>query len=142
MNKYSLLADIIVIFHFIYVIFVVFGEIFILLGGFFKWAWIRNIIFRGLHLAAILIVAFEAVFGIWCPLTIIEYNLRSLAGQTSEETIPFIANIVRSIIFYDLPTWVFTIIYILFFLLVVLTLIFIPPKFRKKPSAGNTTDSQ
>lgn len=134
MDIYSLIADIIVIFHFFYVIFVVFGEFFILIGGIFKWSWIRNIIFRGLHLAAILIVAFEAVFGIWCPLTIVEFNLRSAAGQTDGEAIPFLANIVRSIIFYDLPTWVFTVVYILFFLLVVLTLIFIPPKFHKKQS--------
>jgi hypothetical protein len=128
---YGLAADAIVIFHFCYVLFAVGGELFILLGWLLHWQWIRNLTFRIVHLASVVVVAVEALIGFLCPLTEWEYRLRLLAGQSFEEEIPFMTRLVRRIIFYDFPTWVFTLTYILFALLVAATLLLVRP--LKKP---------
>jgi hypothetical protein len=129
---YSLFADLLVVIHFLYVLFAVGGQIFILLGAICKWHTIRNALFRFSHLAAVGLVAIEAATGVECPLTVWEYDLRQLAGQVVEQNLSFIARLVRVIIFYDFPHWVFTLVHIAFGLLVVLTYILIPPHFRKK----------
>ena len=127
MNRFALLADIIVVFHFCYVAFTVGGEVVVLLGGGLKWRWVRNLPFRIVHLAAVVLVAGEALAGAGCPLTVWEYALRVRAGQSVEGQISFVARLVRSIIFYDLPAWVFLVAYVAFAALVALTfLVFVP----------------
>ncbi len=131
----AFLADAIVFIHFLYVSFCVLGEAVILLGGLLRWKWVRNIPFRIAHLAAVLLVAVEALLGATCPLTDWEYRLRSSAGQIYDADISFVARIIRRIIFYDLPSWVFTVMYIGFGALVLLTLFIVRPKKRPpKPS--------
>jgi len=129
---YSLLADLIVIFHFLYVVFAVGGQTTILLGWIFRWQFIRQPTFRILHLIAIGFVALEAAIGMVCPLTEWEYNFRFLAGQSVDRDLSFIARLIRMIIFYDFPPWIFTFMHISFGILVILTFIFIPPKFHKR----------
>jgi len=135
MSAYALFADIVVFFHLCYVAFTVCGELLILLGTVFRWGWIRKLAFRIVHLAACALVAVEALAGALCPLTTWEYQLRGLAGQRAESQIPLTARLVRSVIFYDLPSWVFTVAYIGFGLLVALTFVFIPPR-RKMKNPG------
>jgi len=133
MNRgYSVLADMIVIFHFLYVVFAVGGQATILVGWVFRWQFIRQPAFRILHLVAVGFVALEAVIGMVCPLTEWEYNLRNLAGQSIDRDLSFIARLIRMIIFYDFPPWIFTFMHISFGILVILTFIFIPPKFHKR----------
>ena len=129
---FALLADVIVIVHFCYVAFTAGGEISILLGGLLKWGWVRNLPFRIVHLAAAALVAGESLAGASCPLTLWEYRLRILAGQRVEGQISFIARIVRSIMFYDLPAWVFLACYICFAIAVAATLILVAPV-RRSP---------
>jgi hypothetical protein len=128
MSGYSFLADLIVVAHFCYVAFTVGGELVILLGGVCKWWWVRNLPFRIVHLGAVVLVAGEALAGASCPLTVWEYRLRTLAGQGTERQISFIARLVRSIIFYDLPAWVFLAAYVGFALLVGVTLVIVRPR--------------
>ncbi len=131
--SFALLADIIVAFHFCYVAFTIGGELLILLGGLLRWGWVRNLPFRIVHLCSVVLVAVEASAGATCPLTAWEYQLRVLAGQSVEAQLSFIARLVRSIIFYDLPGWVFLVTYIAFAALVGLTLLFVRPR-RGHPS--------
>jgi len=131
MGSYAFLADFIVVVHFCYVAFTVGGELVILLGGACSWEWVRRLPFRIVHLAAVVLVAGEALAGASCPLTVWEYRLRVLAGQGTEKQISFIARLVRSIIFHDLPGWVFLAAYIGFALLVGGTLLIVRP--RRKP---------
>lgn len=58
-------------------------------------------------MAAVVLVAGKALEGAACPLTVWEYGLRVRAGQTVEGQVSFVARLVRSIMFYDLPAWVF-----------------------------------
>jgi hypothetical protein len=125
---YGLLADFVVVVHLAYVAFVVLGQLFILAGAAFHWRWIRNVPLRLAHLAAIVIVALEAVFGIDCPLTIWEGKLRALAGQADSDK-SFVARAVHAIMFYELDDErVFTAIYVSFAAAVLLTLWFVPPR--------------
>jgi hypothetical protein len=131
-GRYGFAADAVVVFHLFYVVFAVGGELLVLLGWVAGWRWIRNITFRIVHLLAIVVVAVEAVAGVLCPLTGWEYRLRLLAGQSVEEQIPFMARLVRRMIFYDFPAWVFTLAYILFSLLVAASLLLAPPRRKER----------
>ncbi len=131
MNKYAIFADLIVFFHMLYVIFAVGGEAVILLGALLRWRWIRNIVFRIVHIVAVLIVSIESMADFLCPITEWEHQLRRLAGQTVEEDITFIGRLIRLIVFYDFPDWAFSVMYIGFGIMVVLTFVLIPPKRRK-----------
>jgi hypothetical protein len=126
----AVLADIVVAFHFLYVAFAVGGELVILAGAALKWSFVRNMVFRIIHLVAVVFVAVESMLGVLCPLTELEYRLRTAAGQQVEEDITFIGRLLRSIIFYDFPPWVFTLLYVGFGALVVASFLFIPPRRR------------
>lgn len=124
----KLLADVILVIHFTYVMFTILGVLSIIIGGIFKWNWIKNLKFRIIHLISVVLVAVEALLGATCPLTSWEYELRIKAGQFVESDITFVGRILRKIIFYDFPPIFFLILYISFALLVILLFIIIPPK--------------
>jgi hypothetical protein len=131
---YALLADVIVAIHVAFVGYVILGQVAILIGVCARCEWARNLWFRCSHLLAILIVAFETLASINCPLTIWEADLRRAAGQAvTGET--FIGRMLHSILFYDFPPWVFTTMYLSFALLVVATFVLAPP--RRRPTRSS-----
>lgn len=120
----NLLADIVLVVHLLFVLFVVGGLALVWVGAKGGWGWVRNFWFRALHLAAIVYVAVISMLGIPCPLTVWEDALRRPdAGSAG-----FIQRWVYAILYYDLPAWVFTSIYLLFALAVLATLWVVPPK--------------
>jgi hypothetical protein len=121
-----LFADIIAIIHLGYVIYVILGFILIVVGIILRWKWIRNLPFRITHLLAIIGVACEALLGVNCPLTVLEFRLR-YASNLSEGKVSFIGTIVDSLLYYNAPGWLFTIIYAAFAIIVVITFIIAPP---------------
>jgi hypothetical protein len=123
----SLIADLLAAIHFGWVMFIVFGLFLILLGGALRWRFVRNFWLRVIHLTMIMIVVFEAVFGILCPLTVWEYELRVAAGQQGASDMPFVARLIHQLIFYDFPPIVFTIAYCLFGIAVLISWPLIPP---------------
>jgi hypothetical protein len=127
----GLFADIVVFFHFLYVVFAVGGEFAIVIGAAARRPWVRNLPFRIAHLAAVLLVTIEAIVGAVCPLTEWEYRLRTAAGQRVESDITFIGRLFRSIIFYDFPPAFFTFLYVGFGALVLGTYILVPPGHKK-----------
>ena len=116
---HSLLADTILVVHFLFVVFVVFGFMLILLGLMAGWSWIHNRKFRITHLAAIGVVVLQAWFGQLCPLTVWENELRRLAGQSGYEQ-TFVEHWLHKFLFFQAEPWVFTMIYTGFGVLVVL----------------------
>jgi hypothetical protein len=121
-----LLADVVLVLHFAYVLFVVGGLVAIWLGCALDWYWVRNWWFRVLHFAAIAFVAMEALVGVLCPLTLLEDWLRP--GQDTETG--FVQRWLHALLFYDWPLWVFTAIYLSFAGVVALTFILLPPRPR------------
>ena len=131
MLGYRIAADLVVVFHFSYIAFVVFGLLAILIGLARGWGWVRNPWFRVAHLFAIAIVAAQAVAGIVCPLTTLENALRQRAGQA---TYPgaFIGYWAHQLTFYQAPPWVFTLAYTTFGLLVLGTFVLAPPRWGER----------
>lgn len=141
--SYSTAADTLAVVHFLYVAFVVVGQLAIVVGLLFRWRWARNPWFRCLHLLAIAYVALESIFHIPCPLTVWEYDLRKLAGQDpSEET--FVEGLVH-FLFMDggedrWEEWVYEALHIGFGVLVLLTFVLFPPRFRRATTATTPAD--
>jgi len=117
-----LLANAVLIIHFLFVLFVVGSLPVIWIGAWLRLNFVRNIWFRIAHLTAILFVVGESLLGMVCPLTTWEDELRQL--ETSDS---FIQRWLQGILFYNAPEGMLTIVYVLFALLVLATFILIPP---------------
>ncbi|MEK9133411.1 MAG: DUF2784 domain-containing protein [Pseudomonadota bacterium] len=127
MTLWRILADLVLVIHAAYVLFVVGGQALIVIGWIRAWEWTRCRVFRLLHLAAIGLVMLEAWLGIHCPLTVLENFLRLQAGAAAYEN-SFIGHWLRWVIFYDAPEWIFALIYTVFTALVILTWLAYPPR--------------
>lgn len=108
-----LLADMILVFHVLFVAFVVFGLLAIYAGYFLRWPWVRNKTFRILHLSAIGYVVVQSWLGVVCPLTTWEMALRAEA-DTATYTGSFIQHWLQSLLYYTAPEWVFVLVYTVF----------------------------
>jgi hypothetical protein len=109
----SAAADAILVIHFLFIAFVVVGQVCILLGGPLRWAWVRNRAFRFTHLTAIAVITVQAWLGMICPLTAWEQSLRRAAGEEAYEG-TFVGYWLGRLIYCDAPFWAFVILYTLF----------------------------
>lgn len=125
-SLYSILADMILVLHFVFIGFVVGGQLCVVVGYFLDWRWVRNLKFRVCHLLAIGFVIVQAWARQICPLTIWESALREAAGEE-----PYAGTFVRHwlgrVVYYDAPAWVFTAAYSAFGALVVLSWFWVNP---------------
>lgn len=127
---YQLLADAVLALHVAAVTFVVGGLILIVAGNLRGWPWVNRFGFRIAHLAAIAVVIAEAWFGAVCPLTSVEMWLRAKA-RASTYAGSFIEHWLQRVLYYEAPSWVFTLVYSLFGLLVVAVWWYFPPKLKR-----------
>lgn len=135
MPPHQLLADAVLIAHFGIVVFVVAGLAFVIVGNILSWRWVNGLWFRLAHLVAIAVVVGESWFGLTCPLTTLESWLRMQAGAAAYRR-TFVEYWVQRVLFHEAPPWVFTSMYTLFGLLVVLAWRYFPPRLGK-PRNGN-----
>jgi hypothetical protein len=119
------LADALLVLHFLIVVFITGGLVAVWIGAAARWEWVRNRWFRYLHLGAIAFVAAEALLGIACPLTIWEDLLR---GGIRPES--FVGRWVHYFLYYRAPEWVFTAAYAAWAAATALTLVLVPPRRR------------
>ncbi len=131
MNIYALLSDVVVVVHFLYALTIIVGLVLIYAGKFLKWRFVKNPVFRLIHLTMIMIVAFESIFHIECPLTYIEYKLLSLAKIHHQNT-PFIAGFINKILFWNLPNEFFDMLYVAIAIVILLSFFVVPVDFKKK----------
>ena len=110
---YAFAADAVLITHVLFVVFVVLGLILIFVGKFLIWRWVRNPWFRIAHLLGIGIVVLQSWFGVLCPLTTWEMELRAKAGETAYEG-SFLAHWLHQLLYYQAPSWVFVVCYSVF----------------------------
>lgn len=108
------LSHLVLAIHFGLIIFNVVGLIVIPLGGLFGWSFVRERIWRILHLVSWGAVALQAVAGRACFLSDWQYELAGGKGDAD----PLIARIVNAVIYWPMPLWVFTMIYAAIFALV------------------------
>jgi hypothetical protein len=130
MYKPCLVADALLVVHFLIAAFIVAALPLVWLGAGLRWRWVRNPWFRYLHLAAIVLVAAEALLGYACPLTVWEDMLR---GGLRPES--FVARWAHRLLYYQAPEWVFATAYVAWALATLLTLRWLPPRLsREAPS--------
>ncbi|MFN0182724.1 MAG: DUF2784 domain-containing protein [Aquabacterium sp.] len=129
-----LLADLILLLHAAIAAFVVAALPLIVIGNLRRWPWVNGLGFRLAHLAAIAVVAGQALLGVTCPLTTLESWLRQTGGGTGYGT-GFIEYWVGRALFYSAPTWVFTTAYSAYAVLVAWAWWACPPA-RRRGAAG------
>lgn len=103
----KLLADLVLITHFAIAAFLVLGMVFIPLGAYRHWAWVRSRRLRQIHLGLMLLIAIEALFHMTCPLTTLEAYLRNSTAPES-----FWGHQLSQLLYWDLPIQFFTILYL------------------------------
>ena len=106
-----LAADLILIVHFCIVSFVVFGLVALPIGYFRDYRWMRNTKLRVAHMSLMGFITLEAIFGITCPLTVLENVLRQIEYQQS-----FVSFWLSHLIYWDLPTYFFVTLYLACFI--------------------------
>jgi ABC-type branched-subunit amino acid transport system permease subunit len=102
------LAQAVLLLHFMIAAFIAAGLVFIPLGGLWGWRWVRRRRLRLAHAALMLFVAFEAVIGMACPLTVLEAYLRQTSAPTS-----FWAHQIERLLYWDLPLSFFLWLYLI-----------------------------
>jgi hypothetical protein len=138
-NLYPLMADMILIVHFAFIVFILAGQVCVVVGHFRSWHWVRNVTFRVCHILAMGIVVVQAWAEQVCPLTLWENALRQTAGgQPYKRT--FVEHWVGRLVYYDAPQWIFTVVYSLFGAVVLCSWIWISPERdrHKKMSGGDS----
>lgn len=120
------LADLILVVHALFVLFVVGGLLATWAGIALGMPFARNPWFRGAHLAAIGFVVLEALVGMMCPLTVWEAALRGEVAQQG-----FLQRWIHAWLYWSWPMWVFEAIYVAFGALVALTWWRWPPRRRR-----------
>jgi hypothetical protein len=124
---YKIFADIIVVLHFIWIIFMLLG-FFLTIYGFFRKEFFDWWIFRTLHLSGILFVGILTILRRFCPLTILE-NL-SRARYSPESTYPgsFIVHYIEKLVYPDVNQTLLRLGTVFVALFVLVVFIMIPPK--------------
>ena len=125
-----MLADFVFLLHAGVVLFNAGGLLLILTGGPLGWRWVRHRGFRLAHVALMGLVTVEALFGMTCPLTLLEDWLRGVATEQS-----FVQRWVMALIYWNAPLWVFTVLYAVILATVIVAWFVWPPQGTVKESA-------
>ena len=128
-----LLADAILAFHLAIILFNIFGLVVIPLGCWLGWRFVRIFWWRTLHLAVLALVALQAVLGQACFLTDWQTELQRAAGIAARHQ-PLIAGLVNRLIYWNLPLWVFAVIYVAVWVYVLALWWWVPPRLRQNDS--------
>lgn len=89
---YKITADITVLLHFLWIIFLIFGAF---IGRRYKWIKI-------LHIAGMGFAVIIQVFGWYCPLTYLEVWLRQMYSPSEGYTGSFIINYIQKLVYIEL----------------------------------------
>lgn len=126
------LASLILAVHVGVILFNVFGLVAIPVGAWRRWGFAHGPWWRLLHVGALGVVAAQALAGRACFLTIWQSELLSRSG-----TQPLIARWVDHLIYWPLPLWVFTVLYVMVLVYTLALLWLVPLRWRvRKLEAG------
>ncbi len=115
-------AEAVLAIHLAVIGFNVFGLVVIPLGAGLGWRFVRLRAWRWLHLASMAVVAVQALAGRACLLTILQADL---SGEGSPQ--PLVMRVVSRLVFWPLPMWAFTALYVALLAYVVLLMKLVPP---------------
>lgn len=80
-----------------------------------------------MHLGMMSLVVIQSYSDIFCPLTVWENRFRELAGQAAPYETSCIEYWVGRVLYYDIPSSVFRVLYTAFLVLIVVTLLIVRP---------------
>jgi hypothetical protein len=118
-----LLADLVLAAHFAIAAFLVLGMVFIPLGAYWRWTWVRARRLRQIHLGLMILIAIEALFHITCQLTTLEVYLRNSTAPES-----FWGHQLSQLLYLDLPIEFFTVLYVGCALWIMALWKYVPPR--------------
>ena len=117
-----MIADVLLLNHFGLAACITTGFFIIPLGYTLGWNWIKKRNLRLLHLFLMGVIATETIVGLTCPLTVLENMFRDVDYSMS-----LISYWVAEILYWDLPSQVFVLLYSWFFLWVLILWKICPP---------------
>ncbi len=116
---YKILADLLVVIHFIWILFMLWGFILTLSGSFTLYflhtaaerrpSFFDRWLFRTIHLSGILYVAVLTIFGKYCPLTIWENQLRARHAPHLKYPASFVIHYIEKLVYPDADFLLFVI---------------------------------
>ena len=123
-----MLAALILGVHVLIIAFNILGLVAVPPGAWLGWHFVHAALWRLLHLASLSITALQSVLGEACFLTVWQSRL---SGQDANPE-PLVMQWVNSAIFWSLPIWAFTLIYVLAFAFVLALLRLVPLRRRRR----------
>ena len=120
-----MIVNLLLLVHFGLALFITAGFFIIPLGYRLGWNWIKKRNLRLLHLFLMGFISFETIAGLTCPLTVLENMFRDVDYSMS-----FMSYWVVKILYWNLPSQVFVILYLLCFGWVLILWKFCPPMDR------------
>ena len=121
-----LFSEIVLLFHFCIFLFMILSFFLIPLGYSQKWECVKNKYYWLIHLVLMGIIFIETILGFMCPLTILENFLRNDIEINNK-----ITQIIHQIMYWDLPTYQFIILYLLSLLYLIFLWFFFKPDLKK-----------
>ena len=104
------MADVLLLIHFGLAACITTGFFIIPIGYKLDWNWIKKRNLRLLHLFLMGVITTETIVGLTCPLTVLENMFR-----TVDYSMSFMSYWLAEILYWDLPTQVFVLLYSLCF---------------------------
>mgnify|MGYP001241253237 CR=1 FL=1 len=117
-------SEIVLLFHFCIFLFMLLSFFFIPIGYYQKWKWVKNRYYRSIHIILMGIILIETILGFMCPLTKLENFLRNDTKVNSK-----FAEIIHLIMYWDLSSYQFIILYLLSLLYLLFLWFFFKPNF-------------
>lgn len=128
---YKILADLIVVTHFVWILFMLVGFILTLRGLFYK-KFFERWLFRTLHLFGIAYVSILAIMGKYCPLTIWENALRAKYDTRLTYAGSFMIHYLEELVYPDINPLIIRILTTFIAVFTVVVFIIRPPERIKR----------
>jgi hypothetical protein len=103
---YRILADVILVIHLAWILFVLYGFV-LTVRAFRRPAFWERWLFRSIHLGGILLVATLELLGEYCPLTVWEFALRRKYNPAGDYPGSFVVGWIEKLVYPDVSSLVF-----------------------------------
>lgn len=130
MNLYKLLAEIVLIIHFLWIMFMILG-FFIHILSFLNLKFRNLFLIRSVHLLGIIYVSILAILDKYCPLTVLEYNLRKKFDPTLQQPNSFIIYHLERIVYPEINPKIIIYTTLMIGVISIVSFLFKPPSFKK-----------
>lgn len=126
--SHKIFADAIIVAHFLYILFMLLGFLLTGYALFFREKFFDRWLFRSLHLLGIFYVASLSILGKYCPLTILENELRLRYEVSAVYSGSFIVHYLEKLVYPDVNPLVIQIPTVFLAIFTIVVFIVRPPK--------------